>query len=93
MKRILITFLAIFLTASITFAMPGYNPETDSKPKVYSTEYNDKLLKKLKDDYHKKYTVKVNDNYYIDTSPMGAYHKEVTCPYYEQYQNEYIYVN
>ena len=86
MKRILITSLAIFLTANISFCAPNYDPSI--KPKVYSTEYNDKLLKKLSNNYHKKYTVKVNDNYYIDTSPMGAYHKEVTVPYYDQKRNE-----
>ncbi len=91
MKHLLITSLIVLLFADVVFAAPNYDP--NFKTKTYSTEYNDKLLKKLKDDFHKKYTVKVNDNYYIDTSPMGTYHKEVTCPYYEQYQNEYVYVN
>lgn len=79
MKRILITSLAIFLTANISFCAPNYDPSI--KPKVYSTEYNDKLLKKLKNDFDKKYTVKVNDNYYIDTSPLNAYRDEVITPY------------
>ena len=98
MKRIFLTILIIFMTASISLAMPGYNPETDSKPKVYSTEYNDKLFKKLNDEFDKKYPATLTydkDGYpvYTVNYPPDAYHKEVTCPYYEQYQNEYVYTD
>ena len=90
MKRILITSLAIFLTANISFCAPNYDPSI--KPKVYSTEYNDKLLKKLKNDFDKKYTVKVNDNYYIDTSPLNAYRDEVITPFDMQRENVHKYI-
>ena len=90
MKRILITSLILLLTANVAFAAPNYDP--NFKTKTYSTEYNDKLLKKLKDDYHKKYTVKVNDNYYIDTSPLNAYRDEVITPYDLQRKNTPTYI-
>ena len=90
MKRILITSLILLLTANVAFAAPNYDP--NFKTKTYCTEYNDKLLKKLKDDYHKKYTVKVNDNYYIDTSPLNAYRDEVITPYDLQRKNTPTYI-
>ena len=91
MKRILITSLAIFLTANISFCAPNYDPSI--KPKVYSTEYNDKLLKKLSADFHSKYPATLTydkDGYpvYTVNYPPDTYHKEVTVPYYDQKRNE-----
>ena len=76
MKQFILSILIIFISASGAFAMPDnlYN-EKNQKPIVYDVTYNVNLRNKLEDDYHKKYTVKVDDNHYIDTAPMDAYEK------------------
>ena len=95
MKRILITSLAIFLTANISFCAPNYDPSI--KPKVYSTEYNDKLLKNIKDDFHKKYPAILTydkDGYPVYTVkyPLNAYRDEVITPFDMQRENVHKYI-
>lgn len=85
MKRILITSLAIFLTANISFCAPNYDP--NFKGHTYDNSYNIALRNKLEDEYHKKYTVKIDDTHYLDKSPEGAYGREVLKPFYAQQIN------
>ncbi len=75
---LLIVFI-LFLTSQTAFSAPNYDP--NKKPIVYDVSYNIALRKKLEDDFHNKYTVKVDETHYIDTSPMGAYSREVLVPY------------
>lgn len=76
---LLIAFI-FFMTSSSVLAMPDYD-KNDNTPIVYDVTYNVNLRNKLEDDYHKKYTVKVDDKHYLDTAPMGAYYQEVQVPY------------
>lgn len=96
MKRILITSLILLLTANVAFAAPNYDP--NFKTKTYSTEYNDKLFKKLNDEFDKKYPATLTydkDGYpvYTVNYPPDAYHQEVIVPYFNQKQNEPDYIN
>lgn len=79
MKRVLITFLIVFLTANISFAAPNYDP--NKKWTTYDTTYNIELRKKLENAYHKKCNKKINETHYVDICPMHAYYYEVTVPY------------
>ncbi len=96
MKRILLTFLVIFITANVSFCAPNYDPNFQRK--VYSTEYNDNLLKQIKDDFHKKYPATItkdNDGYPVYTVkyPLNAYRDEVITPYAFQKSNTPQYIN
>ena len=96
MKNLFMLALIFFLTANISFAAPNYDP--NFKTKIYSTEYNDKLLKKLKDDFRKKYPDILTydkDGYpvYTVTYTMQQYDNEVTIPYFQQKDNTYHYIN
>lgn len=75
---LLIVFI-LFLTSQTAFSAPNYDP--NKKPIVYDVSYNIALRKKLEDDFHNKYNVKIDENHYVDTSPMGAYEREVVIPY------------
>lgn len=96
MKHLLITSLLVLLTANVVFAAPNYDP--NFKTKTYSTEYNDKLFKKLNDEFDKKYPATLTydkDGYpvYTVNYPPDAYHQEVIVPYFNQKQNEPDYIN
>ncbi len=81
MKNWYFLFLILFfMSSSSVLAMPDYD-KNDNTPIIYDVTYNVNLRNKLEDDYHKKYTVKVDDNHYLDTAPMDAYEKEVVIPY------------
>ena len=77
---ILIAFI-FFMTSSNAFAVPDNIQVGEPTFTVYDASYNIALRKKLEDNFHKKYTVKVDENHYVDTSPMGAYYNEVQVPY------------
>lgn len=87
MKQFILSILIIFISASGAFATSMFPDTVQTGPAVIRTnsrevtDYNVALRNKLEDDFHKKYTKKVNDNYYIDTSPLGAYGREVLRPY------------
>lgn len=96
MRKLLALFIIFFVSSSVAFAQLGYDP--NMKTKTYDDSYNRALYNKLKADYRKKYpdiVTKDKDGYplYIDTSPLNAYHNEVTTPYYQQQDNEYHYIN
>ena len=96
MKNLFMLALIFFLTANISFAAPNYDP--NYKTKVYSTEKNDKLWKKLNDEFRKKYPDILTydkDGYkvYTVTYPMNAYHDEVITPYFQQKDNTYTYIS
>ena len=57
-----------------------YNKDNQN-PIIYDTSYNIALRNKLEDDYTKKYVKQINKNYSVDTSPFGAYSREVLLPY------------
>ena len=85
MKRVLITFLIVFLTANISFAAPNYDP--NFKGHTYDNSYNTALLNRLEDEYHKKYPCKLikktkDIESYECNYPEGAYGREVLKPYY-----------
>lgn len=82
MRKLLALFIIFLVSSSVAFAMPDnlYN-KNNQTPIIYDASYNVALRNKLEADFHKKYTKKVNDNCYIDTSPLGAYGKEVLRPY------------
>ena len=98
MRKLLAISLTLFFTIGSAIAMPGYNPETDSKPLIYDTSYNDNLLKKLNDDFDKKYPAKHsvdkdgNDVYTVNY-PLNAYRDEVVTPFDMQRDNTYHYIN
>lgn len=77
---ILLAFI-FFMTSSNAFAVPDNIQVGEPTFTVYDSSYNIALRNKLEDDYHKKYTVKIDENHYVDTSPMGAYGREVLRPY------------
>ena len=79
-KRFLLVLFLFFMTSSVCFSAPNYDPNL--KPIVYDVSYNVALRNKLEDDFHKKYTVKIDEHKYVDTSPMGAYAREVLEPYH-----------
>lgn len=83
MKHILVLVILLSV-ATPCFAVPDSIQKGKPTFVVYDTSYNIALRKKLEDDYHKKYTKIVNENLYIDTSPLGAYEKEVVIPYIQQ---------
>lgn len=80
MRKILLLLVLFFMTSTVCFSAPGFDPN-NNKPIIYDVSYNIALRNKLEADFHKKYTEKVNDNYYIDTSPLNAYYYEVQVPY------------
>ena len=69
------------MTSSNAFAVPDNIQVGEPTFTVYDASYNIALRKKLEDDFHNKYNVKIDENHYVDTSPMGAYEKEVVIPY------------
>ena len=87
MRKLLALFIIFLVSSSVAFATNMFPDNIQSEPAVIRTNsrevtnYNVALRNKLEADFHKKYTKKVNDNYYIDTSPIGAYEKEVVIPY------------
>ena len=85
MKHLMITVLIVLFTANAVFAAPNYDP--NKKWTTYDNSYNIALRNRLEDEYHKKYTVKIDDTHYLDTSPIGAYGREVLKPFYEQQIN------
>lgn len=85
MKQIFVLALIAVLSANIALAAPNYDP--NFKGHTYDNSYNIALRNKLEDEYHKKYTVKIDDTHYLDTSPLGAYGREVLKPFYEQQIN------
>ncbi len=92
MRKILLLLVLFFMTSTVCFSAPGFDPN-NNKPRIYDNSANMKLLESLKKNYEKKYVKKINDNYYIDTAPMNAYRDEVVTPYALQKDNEYHYIN
>ena len=88
MKHIFVLSLIAILSANITLAAPNYDP--NFKGHTYDDSYNVALFNKLEDEYHKKYTVKIDDTHYLDTSPIGAYNKEVWGEYFAQMNPDLI---
>ncbi len=77
---LLIAFI-LFMTSSGALAVPDNIQVGEPTFTIYDSSYNIALRKKLEDDFHNKYNVKVDETHYVDTSPMGAYEKEVVIPY------------
>ena len=77
---LLIAFI-LFMTSSGALAVPDNIQVGEPTFTIYDSSYNIALRKKLEDDFHNKYNVKVDETHYIDTSPMGAYYREVQVPY------------
>lgn len=84
MKRILLIFLIVFLTASTVFSMPDYDPaQRDMPVVVYAVEeakYNKELYERLIKEFHDKYTDSTG-NY---SPPINAYAVEVGQAFLEQ---------
>lgn len=79
MRNTFLIFTVLILMTAPCLSAPNYDP--NQKPVVYDVSYNVALRKKLEDDYHKKYTKVINENFAIDTAPLNAYYWEVQVPY------------
>lgn len=95
MKKVLLLLIAIFMTSSVCFSAPNYDP--NMKVKIYDDSKNDALYEKLLDNFNKKYpakvTVKKDEILYEVNYPMNAYRDEVITPYDLQKDYEYHYIN
>ena len=80
-KRFLLALFLFFMTSSVCFSVPDTIQKGEPTFVIYDVSYNVALRNKLEDDFHKKYTVKIDEHKYVDTSPMGAYAREVIEPY------------
>ena len=82
-KRFLLVLFLFFMTSSVCFSAPNYDPNL--KPIVYDVSYNVALRNKLEDDFHKKYAPKVTVTKdtvtYTYNYPPNAYAREVIEPY------------
>ena len=80
MKKFIILFL-ILIFASPVYSIPSYDP--NNKAEIYDDSEYQEYARQLKEKFHKKYTIQVSPTHSIDTSPMGAYEREVISPLFE----------
>lgn len=86
MKNILIAISLVFLFTNCALSAPNYDP--NYKTVVYDVADDVALLKRLKDNYNKKYpTIQIAPNHYISTAPVNSYQQEVIDEYYRQKTN------
>ena len=80
MKKFIILFL-ILIFASPVYSIPSYDP--NNKAEIYDDSEVQEYGRQLEEKFHKKYTIQVSPTHSIDTSPMGAYEREVISPLFE----------
>lgn len=82
MKKICILFVLVLLSVSVLPAVssPNYNP--NFKPVVWDpTGYNQKLARRLLDNYENKYCKQISPTEGVCNFPEGSYSREVIIPY------------
>ena len=80
MKRLIIISSILFLSSSLAYSDPYYEPDFNSC--VYDTSYNNALFEKLDKEYNKK-CWQGNDN----ICGVDSYYQMVMKPYARQKQN------
>ena len=82
MKKFIILFL-ILIIASPVYSVPNWTEGANDNVKFYDDSEYQEYARQLKEKFHKKYTIQVSPTHSIDTSPMGAYEREVISPLFE----------
>lgn len=82
MKTFFITLSILFL-ATPAFCAPGWKEGANDNVKFYDDSEFQAYARKLKEDFHNKYTVVISPTESVDTSPLNAYTKEVEIPIFQ----------
>ena len=83
MKKICVLFVLVLLSVSVLPAVSAPNYDPNLKPTVWDpTGYNERLLRKLFDDYGNKYCKRISPTEEVCNFPEYGYEDEIAKPFY-----------